>query len=171
MALMQARPPRTQSLRRPPNELITGPTDDPFWEARSGRRGMAQTRRPGPSRPPGAPLRYAGSGVRMSTASHRRSSVTPATTVGLALLAALTTLWLGLVGHFGAIFNADTSDSAPMPDSLAVVRVEAGESLRDVAARVAPDAPVRQVVDRIRALNALDSTVLAAGQTLIAPVG
>jgi hypothetical protein len=36
---------------------------------------------------------------------------------------------------------------------------------------VAPDAPARQVADRIRELNDLNSSTLAAGQTLIAPVG
>ena len=49
----------------------------------------------------------------------------------------------------------------PVPDRLAVVRVEAGESLQDVAARVAPDAPARQVADRIRELN--DSEFAVAG--------
>jgi predicted Zn-dependent protease len=58
-----------------------------------------------------------------------------------------------------------------VPDRLAVVRVEPGESLQDVAHRVAPDAPARQVADRIRELNDLNSPALAAGQTLIAPVG
>jgi hypothetical protein len=36
---------------------------------------------------------------------------------------------------------------------------------------VAPEAPVRQVAQRIRELNDLNSTALVAGQTLIAPVG
>jgi hypothetical protein len=40
-----------------------------------------------------------------------------------------------------------------------------------VAARVAPDAPTAQVVQRIRELNKLDSASVDAGQTLIAPVG
>ena len=45
------------------------------------------------------------------------------------------------------------------------------ETLQQVAHRVAPDAPVGHVVDRIRELNQLESTSLDAGQTLIAPVG
>ena len=61
--------------------------------------------------------------------------------------------------------------STPIPDRLAVIQVQAGETLQHVAARVAPNAPVGQVVERIRALNALDSAALDAGQTLIAPVG
>jgi len=51
------------------------------------------------------------------------------------------------------------------------VRVEPGESLQDVAHRVAPQAPARQVAERIRELNDLSSPTVAAGQTLIAPVG
>ncbi|MBL7659954.1 LysM peptidoglycan-binding domain-containing protein, partial [Escherichia coli] len=58
-----------------------------------------------------------------------------------------------------------------VPDRLAVVRVETGESLYDVAVRVAPNAPTRQVADRIRELNGLQTPALAVGQTLIAPVG
>lgn len=46
-----------------------------------------------------------------------------------------------------------------------------GESLHDVAVRVAPNAPTRQVADRIRELNGLQTPALAVGQTLIAPVG
>jgi predicted Zn-dependent protease len=107
----------------------------------------------------------------MSVAPHRRRPVTLATTVGLALLAGIITLWLGLVAHFGQIANGDSGSAAPVPDRLGVVRVEAGESLQDVAARVAPEAPVRQVTERIRELNALNSPAVVAGQTLIAPVG
>jgi LysM domain len=156
--------PRTRYVRRPVNGPVHGP--------RCGRAGLAQSRKPGPSRPAGAPPRYHGSGVAMSIAPHRRRPVTLATTVGLALLAAVITLWLGLVAHFGQMINGDSAgSSARVPDRLAVVRVEAGESIQDVAARVAPDAPVRQIAERIRELNALDSPTLVAGQTLIAPVG
>jgi predicted Zn-dependent protease len=115
-------------------------------------------------------MRYRGPGVVMSRASHRRRPITPATTVGLALVAALITIWLGVVAQFGGVVGTGSS-SAPVPNTLAVVRVEAGETLAHVAHRVAPEAPVAHVVDRIRELNQLDSTSLDAGQTLIAPVG
>jgi hypothetical protein len=108
----------------------------------------------------------------MSTASHRRRPVKLATTFGLALAAGLITLWLGLVAQMGEIVNGGSGDSpAQLPNRLAVVRVEPGESLQDVAARVAPGAPARQVADRIRELNALDTSTVNSGQTLIAPVG
>ncbi|OSC42218.1 LysM peptidoglycan-binding domain-containing protein [Mycobacterium decipiens] len=167
MTLFQAGPPRTAN---PPSLRVR--VDGP------GRRraDLTQSRRPGRSRPAGAPLRYRGIGVGLSIAGHRRRPVTPATTVGLALLAAVITVWLGLVAQFGEMINGGSSEwsagsPAGVPYRLAVVRVEPGESLQDVAARVAPNAPARQVADRIRELNALVSPAVAAGQTLIAPVG
>jgi LysM repeat protein len=117
-------------------------------------------------------MRYRGTGVAMSTASHRRRPVSVLTTVGLALLAGVITLWLGLMANFGSVLNGEPAEaSAQVPAALAVVRVEPGESLQQLAARVAPGAPVRDVVERIRNLNALDSNSVAAGQTLIAPIG
>ncbi|HEU4363709.1 MAG TPA: LysM peptidoglycan-binding domain-containing protein [Mycobacterium sp.] len=134
----------------------------------SGRVATGRVRPPSP-RPGGAPLRYRGSGVAMSRATHRRRrAITPATTVGLALLAALITVWLGLVAQFGASAAGGT---VPVPDELGVVRVQDGESLTQLAARVAPGAPAGQVAMRIRELNRLDSVALDAGQTLIAPIG
>ncbi|MGH3674707.1 MAG: LysM peptidoglycan-binding domain-containing protein [Mycobacterium sp.] len=127
-------------------------------------------RRPGPARPGGAPMRHRGTGVLMSRASHRSRPITPATTVGLAVLAALITVWLGVVAQFGGVVGT-SSTSAPVPDRLAVVQVQSGETLQRVAARVAPDAPVGKVVERIRELNQLESAALDAGQTLITPIG
>ncbi|ORB70277.1 LysM peptidoglycan-binding domain-containing protein [Mycobacterium shinjukuense] len=149
-----------------------GRASHPNRAPRAGRFGQPGSRRPHPSRPGGGPLCHRGTGVPMSAGCHRRHPVSALTTLGLALLAALITLWLGLVSHLGAVIDGGSSDSfTGLPDRLAVVRVDAGESLQDVAARVAPEAPVGRVAERIRELNALDSTTLVAGQTLIAPVG
>ena len=164
MTLIHAVSPRTTNVRRPINGLVQRPRYD--------RERLVRSRRPGPSRPAGAPTRYYGTGVAMSVAPHRTRPVTLATTVGLALLAGIITLWLGLVANLGQMVNGDSGGSAArVPDRLAVVRVEAGESLQDVAHRVAPDAPAHQVAERIRELNDLNSPTLVAGQTLIAPVG
>jgi LysM repeat protein len=132
----------------------------------AGHRGRALG--PRLSRPASAPPRYRGTGVLMSTAPHRPRPITPAKTVGLALLAAVITVWLGLVAQFGETVHGT---SAGTPDRLAVVRVEPGETLAHLAARVAPGAPADQVAERIRDLNDLDSPTLVAGQTLIAPLG
>jgi hypothetical protein len=112
-------------------------------------------------------MRHRGTGVLMSRASHRRRPITPVTTVLLAITAAAITVWLGLVAQVGGV----TGGAATAPDRLAVVQVQTGETLHHVAARVAPDAPVGQVVERIRELNQLESVAVDAGQTLIAPIG
>jgi LysM domain len=164
MTIIHTVTPCTSSVRRP----INGPAQG----LRSGRDGLVCYRRPGPPRPAGAPPRFYGTGVAMSVAPHRRRPVRLATTLGLALAAGMITLWLGLVANIGQIVNGDAGGSAArVPGRLAVVRVDAGESLQDVAHRVAPDAPARQVAERIRELNDLNSPSLVAGQTLIAPVG
>jgi LysM domain len=134
---------------------------------RPGFRPAGTRRRPRSARPGGAPMRYRGTGVLMSRASHRRRPVTPVTTIVLAVIAAAITVWLGLVAQLGGVVGS----TAPVPDRLAVIQVQTGETLQHVAQRVAPDAPVGQVVERIRELNQLDSVALDAGQTLIAPVG
>jgi hypothetical protein len=135
--------------------------------ARPGVRPVGARRRPSSRRPGGAPVRYRSSGVLVSHASHRRRPITPVTTVLLAVVAAGITVWLGLVAQFGGVVG----ESAAVPNRLAVVQVQTGETLQQVAGRVAPDAPVSRVVDRIRELNQLDSVAIQAGQTLIAPIG
>ena len=157
MTLTQTAPTHIPAHARP----VRIPARD---EDRSVSRGPRQ-RRPG-----GAPPRYRGSSVLVSCALHRRRPITPAATVGLAMLAALITVWLGVMAHFGGMLDG-TQTSGRIPDRLAVVRVDAGESLQHLAARVAPGAPVAKVAQRIRELNDLNSPALAAGQTLIAPVG
>ena len=134
-------------------------------------RSPGRTRRPVPARPAVAPMTYRGTGVRMSRAPHPeqpRRPVSTAVTVALALAAALITLWLGTLAQ---ISGDRSAAPASVPDRLAVVQVQAGESLLQLAGRVAPEVPAAQVAARIRDLNKLDSASVDAGQTLIAPVG
>lgn len=126
--------------------------------------------RPVPTRPAVAALHYRGTGVPMSYAPHTRRQVSTSVTVALAGVAALITLWLGALAQSGAQRSAAPALASVVPDGLAVVQVNAGETLQQLAGRVAPDAPVDQVVERIRELNKLDSVSLNAGRTLIAPV-
>lgn len=131
-------------------------------------RGRAVSYRPGPVRPRVAPLRYRGSGVAVSHAPHTRRPVSATVTVALAAVAALITLWLGSLAN---VSGDRAAAPAHIPDRLAVVQVQAGETLQHLAGRVVPESPVGQVVDRIRDLNDLDSAAVYAGQTLIAPIG
>lgn len=122
--------------------------------------------RPGYARPRVAPLRYSGAGIAVSRASHQTKQVSTKVTVALAGLAALITVWLGSL----ADLSGGAPASAQMPEQLAVVRVQAGETLQELAERVAPETPVAQVVRRIADLNQLGSSSVEAGQTLIAPI-
>jgi hypothetical protein len=148
--------------REDPTDLVLRPMRPVRRSAPGSQRG------PQSHRPAGAPLHYRGTGVLMSRASHRRRPVTPMATVVMALVAAAITVWLGLVAQLGA---ASESPATPASARLAVVQVQTGESLEQLAQRVAPDAPVRSVVAQIRDLNELRSAAVDAGQTLIAPVG
>ena len=105
----------------------------------------------------------------MSRAAHPvRHQVSTSATVALAGLAALITLWLGVLAQFS---GARVAAPAAVPERLTVVQVHAGETLQQLASRMVPDAPVAQVVERIRDLNKLESPAVDAGQTLIAPLG
>ncbi|WP_299558738.1 LysM peptidoglycan-binding domain-containing protein [uncultured Mycolicibacterium sp.] len=126
-----------------------------------------EPRRPaGRRRPAAGRVQYRRPRVALSRAVHRRP-ITPAKTVVLALVAAGITVWLGLVAQVGGVLGPRES----VPPRLAVVQVHAGETLHQVAQRVAPQAPVGAVVERIRELNGLHSSAVNAGQTLLAPVG
>jgi predicted Zn-dependent protease len=56
-----------------------------------------------------------------------------------------------------------------VPERTAVIRVGAGETIWDVAARVAPGSDQRAVVDRIRQLNGLTSGEVVPDQQLQLP--
>lgn len=146
------------------------PTDLVVRPVRRTRPQAPARRRPRAHRPAGAALPHRRPGVLMSRASHRRRPITPLRTVALALVAAAITIWLGLVAQLGGI-GATQSDPANVPTKMAVVQVQAGESLQQLAQRVAPDAPTSAVVEQIRTLNALEDAAVHAGQSLIAPIG
>ncbi len=129
---------------------------------------VARSNRPAPARPAVAPLSYRAHGVPISRAAHTRRPVSTVVSIALASLTALITLWLGALAQFSGDRVAAPPGTA---DQLAVVQVQAGETLQQIARRVAPDSPVSQVVERIRDLNKLDSASVDVGQTLIAPIG
>ncbi|MFF1553970.1 LysM peptidoglycan-binding domain-containing protein [Rhodococcus erythropolis] len=73
---------------------------------------------------------------------------------------------LALVG-IGALSSGDVAGTHGATE---VVRVAAGESLSDIAAKVAPGQAVGSVIEQIMDLNAMSSSGLSVGQTLIVPV-
>jgi hypothetical protein len=88
---------------------------------------------------------------------HRVASVVAAAAVTLALVGGLS--WIGQ----GA--------SPGIPAQTAVVRVGAGETVWDVAWRVAPRSDQRAVVERIRQLNGIVGSAIEPGQQLQVPDG
>lgn len=80
-----------------------------------------------------------------------------------ALLAAVVVMGLLGLAHLRA------PEPVSFTGATTIVRVHGGESLSDVAARVAPGESVGTVVEQIRALNDLASASVEPGQTLIAP--
>lgn len=148
--------------REQPTDLVVRPVRP---------RRPRQDVRPRSDRPHGGGLpsgAHRGTGVLMSRASHRRRPLTPTGTVVLAVVAGAITLWLGFVAQLsGPVAEAP----ATVPTRFAVVQVQAGETLHQLAARVAPEAPAAAVVEEIRELNKLNTSAVNVGQTLIAPVG
>lgn len=157
------------------------PVRQPGGAARSGvRRGVGRgsvrgcDRRPGPTRPPVAPLRYRSGGIAVARIDRPVRSVRTSVAIGLAALTALITLWLGVIAQFsGGHLGAEGLPAAgsPVPGRLGVVQMLPGETLGQLAVRVAPESAPEQVVDRIRDLNKLGADGPGAGQTLIAPLG
>ena len=77
-----------------------------------------------------------------------------------------------LLGVLVALVSPAGGAAAPVPAGTAVAVVGAGESLSDVAVRVAPGADAGAVVVRIRELNGLDGadgSAVAPGRPLVVP--
>lgn len=70
----------------------------------------------------------------------------------------------------GLSWLGQSADPA-IPERTAVIRVGAGETVWDVAARVAPRSDPRAVVERIRQLNGLPATEVVPDQQLRVPDG
>jgi LysM domain len=75
---------------------------------------------------------------------------------------------LAVVGGLGWLGQAP---SEGIPTQTAVTRVGAGETLWDVAQRVAPKSDQRAVVERIQQLNGMASSAIQPGQELQVPAG
>ncbi|SES48613.1 LysM peptidoglycan-binding domain-containing protein [Actinokineospora terrae] len=120
--------------------------------------GKGRLRPPTRRRPVGAPHV-----VAAPDCGPRRAPMSLLVVLGLAALVA------ALVYGVGALANSVVVQSE-VPSTTTVVRVAAGESLSDVAAKMAPDSDTTAVVERIRELNGLDDATVRPGQPLTVPV-
>ncbi|QRY64603.1 LysM peptidoglycan-binding domain-containing protein [Gordonia sp. PDNC005] len=92
----------------------------------------------------------------------RRRRVVGAVLLGAVLAGAV---WiLAIIG--GSYQDAATSD---VPAATQVIHVRSGESLTDVARRIAPELPAAGVVAQLRAMNGLETSGLRVSQSLVAP--
>ena len=83
--------------------------------------------------------------------------------VRLAAAAAVTLAVVGGVGWMGQ------AASSGVPAEITLTRVGAGETVWDVAQRVAPTSDQRAVVERIRQLNGMANSAIQPGQQLQVP--
>jgi LysM repeat protein len=75
---------------------------------------------------------------------------------------------LTVIGGLGWIGQ---SPSPGIPAETAVIQVGAGETVWDVARRIAPQSDQRAVVERIQQLNGLMGSAILPGQRLQVPRG
>lgn len=81
--------------------------------------------------------------------------------LGVAAASAAAVIGLGLL--------AASTGGDGVPDRTAITEVRGGETLWDIASRVAPDSPRQAVVERIRLLNGMEGSTLHPGQPLVVP--
>lgn len=93
----------------------------------------------------------------------RRSG--PSVTAHLVAAGAVTLVLIGGLGWLSRPAGAE------LPQETAIVRVGAGETVWDVAQRVAPSSDPQAVVARIRQLNGLVGSAVEPGQQLEVPDG
>jgi LysM domain len=94
---------------------------------------------------------------------HRRAPVPLSLVVALGVAVCLAVIGLAVLANL-------SSPASTVPQRTAVVRVAPGESLLQLAGRVAPGSDPSAVVNRIMQLNGLTGTAVRAGQPLTVPV-
>ncbi|MFC6466179.1 LysM peptidoglycan-binding domain-containing protein [Gordonia humi] len=106
-----------------------------------------------------------------AVAPSRHSNIDPAIrrrrTIGALGVGAVLAGAVWLVAVVGS--NVEDAATPSTPGSTQVVHVRTGESLSDVAQRIAPTLPVAGVVEQLRELNHLDTAGLRVSQPLVAP--
>jgi len=70
---------------------------------------------------------------------------------------------------FSSLRTATQAGTNPTGSATRTVTVKVGETLWQIAERVAPRDDPRDTIDRIRSLNSLENAVPQAGQRLIVP--
>jgi LysM domain len=138
-------------------------THKPQVEAPAPRRVKPAVRRIAPGRPP-TRGRVAGAPRVLA----RRVPERRAPRLSLAWMLAVASVACAAVVGLGALAGSMAPAGPSVPDETKVVRVLPGESLWELAGRVAPGADASAVVERIRELNGVEGAV-EPGQPLTVP--
>lgn len=85
----------------------------------------------------------------------------------LVALPVVVALGFVILSSGGALASADRAPSGVVFETVTVMP---GDTLWSIAGDIAPDADPRDVVDAILRLNAMDSALLDAGQTIALPI-
>ncbi len=126
-----------------------------------------------PVRAPGAASHARARSSSRRSSRDTRSSVRPRlrlTTRGRLLLLALLVAFTFLLLSLGRGATGQASTEPPNGPVARSVVVQPGQSLWSLARQLDPAADPREVVARLRDMNALSSDRLAAGQTLLVPL-
>jgi LysM repeat protein len=75
------------------------------------------------------------------------------------------------IGVFVTAAGSVATQHPGTPEPTQIVQVGTGDTLWAIAADLADDGEVRAMMEQIKQLNALDSSVLQAGQRLVVPAG
>ncbi len=73
------------------------------------------------------------------------------------------------IGVFVTAAGSVATQSPGTPEPTRIVQVHSGDTLWGIASELADDGDVRSMMEQIERLNALDSSVLQAGQRLVVP--
>ena len=73
------------------------------------------------------------------------------------------------IGVFVTAAGSVATQQPGTPEPTRIVQVGTGDTLWGIAAELADDGDVRAMMEQIERLNALDTTVLQAGQRLVVP--
>ena len=73
------------------------------------------------------------------------------------------------IGVFVTAAGSVATQEQGTPEPTEIIQVGSGDTLWGIASELADDGDVRAMMERIERLNALDSSVLQAGQRLVVP--
>ena len=73
------------------------------------------------------------------------------------------------IGVFVTAAGSVATQSPGTPEPTRIVQVHSGDTLWGIASELADDGEVRAMMEQIERLNALESSVLQAGQRLVVP--